>query len=229
VRRRAALTLPLLAVGCAQSPPSREQALPALPSLLDQAPPAGGRLWKADATASLLRIVAFRGGAAARLGHHHILQAEDFKAALWLPDSGLAGAQGELRVRLDALQIDAPAWRAAAGGEFNEKPVGPEAIAGTRSNLLKALEAAAHPEVRLQLLNLSGAAPWWIAALRLNLAGRAADYRVALAVAQTPERLRLQGRIALRHSDHGLAAFSLLGGLLAVQDGVVLELDLQLR
>ncbi len=176
----------------------------------------------------MLRIVAFRGGAAARLGHHHILQAARFHAQLWLPESGLAGAQGELTVRLDELELDRPDWRAAAGGEFNEKPLDAEAIAATHRNLLRALNADAHPEVSLHLRQLGGATPWWTAEVDLRLNGQIQTYRMPLAVEQGAERLRLQGRLLLRHSDHGLQAFSLLGGLLAVQDAVVLEWDLTL-
>ena len=40
---------------------------------------------------------------------------------------------------------------------------------------LTALQAQAHPEVWLQLRSLQGAAPWWLAELRVWLAGRAAD------------------------------------------------------
>lgn len=208
-----------------RAPPSLLAALAA------GAPPAGGRLWQLDAAASRLRIVAFRGGSAARLGHHHLLEAGEAQGALWLPAQGLAGAQGELRTRLDALQLDDPRWRQEAGGEFNEKPLDAEAVAATKRNLLspQGLNAAAHPEVRLQLVQLTGAAPWWAATVALTLAGRTQTHRVALAVAQDAQQLRLQGRLVLRHTDHGLAPFSILGGLLAVQDEVLLDADLHWR
>ncbi len=236
-RRRALLTaLPgLMALGACGTvaPPPPAEGTPA--SLLDAVAsgtsPTGGRLWRLDASASRLRIVAFRGGTAARLGHHHLLEAGDAQGALWLPAQGLAGAQGELRTRLDALVLDDPRWRAEAGGEFNEKPLDAEAIAATKRDLLspQGLNAAAHPEVRLQLVQLTGAAPWWAATVAVTLAGRTQTHRVALAVAQDAQQLRLQGRLVLRHTDHGLAPFSILGGLLAVQDEVLLDADLHWR
>lgn len=226
MRRRLSL-LALALAGCAElAPPA-----PAAQGLSLGDLPSGGRLWKAETAASTLRIVAFRGGAlGARLGHHHLLQAERFEAALWLPETGLAGARGEIRVALEDLRLDEPAWRAAAGGEFNEKPVDAAAIEATRRNLLSAqgLDAARHPQVRIELLGLSGAAPWWVAELRLTLAGRSQDYRIALEVRPEAARLRLRGRLPLRHSDHGLQAFSVAGGLLTVQDAVVLDFDLLL-
>jgi hypothetical protein len=236
-RRRALLTaLPgLMALGACGTvaPPPRAEGSPA--SLLDAVAsgtsPTGGRLWRLDASASRLRIVAFRGGTAARLGHHHLLEAGDAQGALWLPAQGLAGAQGELRTRLDALVLDDPRWRAEAGGEFNEKPLDAEAIAATRRNLLspQGLNAAAHPEVRLQLVQLTGAAPWWAATVAVTLAGRTHTHHVALSVAHDAQQLRLQGRLVLRHTDHGLTPFTILGGLLAMQDEVLLDTDLRWR
>jgi len=225
MRRRALLLLPL--AGCTAPPRSRTEAPPT--EWLPADRPAGGRLWQADVAASRLRILAFRAGSLARLGHHHILQAQRFEAQLWLPAQGLQGAQGGLRVRLDDLELDRPEWRAAAGGEFNEKPVDAEAIAATQLNLLRALRAQQHPEVRVQLLSLHGAAPWWQAELRLWLAGQAADYWVALQVQAEDERLQLRGALVLQHQRHGLAPFSLPAGLLSVQDAVQLDFELVLR
>lgn len=226
--RRALVLAPLLAA-CASPQPVRTLArTPARTSAEPVPQPgAGGRRWRLDATASRLRAVVFRDGAMARrVGHHHILEAGAAEGWLWLPDEGLDGAAGEIALPLDALRIDEPAWRREAGGEFDEKPLEPEAIAATRRNLLASLQAEAHPQLRLQLLQLGGAAPWWTARLRVQLAGGQAEQSVALAVQRTPERLRLQARVALSQRALGLTPFSVLGGLLAVADALVLEGEL---
>jgi hypothetical protein len=225
MQRRAVWLAPWLLAGCATPPaPTTNAATAALP-----APPSGGRLWRLDLAASRLRMLAFRGGTAARLGHHHILQAGSADGWLWLPEQGLAGARGELRVPLAELAIDDPTWRRDAGGEFDEKPVSSDDIAGTRRNLLTSLKAAEHPSVALSLRALRGAAPWWVADVAVNLAGREALYPVALAVVATPDQLQTEGRVALRQSAHGLQPYSVLGGLLAVQDEVVLDFRLSWR
>lgn len=226
MRRRAALLATSLLAGCASGPHSAD-ALP--PGLLDSPPPAGGRLWQLDTAASRLSAVAFRAGAMARVGHHHILQAGEARGRLWLPTQGLAGAQGEIAVPLAALQLDEPAWRREAGGEFDEKPLSAEDRAATRRNLLSSLRAEQHPELRLQLRALSGAAPWWVAELAVQLAGRVALQRVPLAVRRDGERLLTAGRFVIRHSEHGLQSYSLLGGLLAIADDIVIEAELDWR
>jgi hypothetical protein len=224
MQRRAAWLAPWVLAGCATQPPSSGGSTLTLP-----AAPSGGRVWRLDLAASLLRMVAFRGGTAARLGHHHILQATSAEGWLWLPEQGLAGARGELRVPLAELAIDDPAWRKAAGGEFDEKPVSSDDIAGTRRNMLASLQAAAHPSVALSLRSLRGAAPWWAAEVAVTLAGREVRYPVALGVQAVEDKLQTEGRVVLSQSQHGLQPYSVLGGLLAVQDEVVLEFRLSWR
>lgn len=222
IARRSLLASVALA-GCAGTPGQRE-SLPA--GLLAQAAPAGGRLWQLDLAASRLRAIAFRAGAMARVGHHHILQAGEARGRLWLPEQGLAGAQAEIAIPLAALQIDAPAWRREAGGEFDEKPLSDEDRAGTRRNLLAGLRADAHPELRLQLLALSGAAPWWVAELAVQLAGRLSRQTLPLSVQRRDGRLHCQVRAVLSQRAHGLEPFAILGGLLAVADTIVLDAEL---
>jgi hypothetical protein len=229
MQRRAAWLAPWVLAGCASNPsPSPTQTPSAPPQSLPEAPN-GGRIWRLDLSSSQLRMVAFRGGTAARLGHHHILQATTAEGWLWLPEQGLTGARGELRVPLADLAIDDPNWRREAGGEFNEKPVSGDDIAGTRRNLLASLQAQQHASVALSLRSLRGAVPWWVAEVAVNLAGREAIYPVSLAVQASADKLQTEGRLALRQSAHGLQPYSVLGGLLAVQDDVVLDFRLSWR
>lgn len=224
-RRRALLAAGMLA-GCAAAPRTDEAASI---GLLDRPPPTGGRLWRLDASTSRLRAVAFRAGAAARLGHHHLLEAREARGLLWLPAQGLAGAEGEIAVPLAALQLDEPAWRREAGGEFDEKPLSDEDRAATKRNLLASLQAERHPELRLQLRRLGGAAPWWHAELAVQLAGRTALHRAALRVQTSDDALQLDGRLLLRQSEHELQPFSVLGGLLAVADEILIDAMLRWR
>lgn len=229
--RRRLVTAGLLAgtvAGCTSTPRVGAPA-PAGPPGLPVEPPSGGRRWRLDASASRLRFVVFRGGAAARLGHHHIAQAGDASGWLWLPAQGQDGAQGRIDVPLAALRLDEPAWRQAAGGEFDEKPVSDEDRAATLRNLQRALQAEAHPWVSLQLLALGGSPPWWVADLALHAAGRSARLRSALAVRAEHGGWLTQGLLALRHSDLGLTPFSVLGGLLAVREELVLDFQLRWR
>jgi hypothetical protein len=186
-----------------------------------------GRLYRGDAAASTVRIYVFRAGRAARLGHNHVLAAPRFEAWLLRPEV-IADARFELRLRLDELQLDDPALRAAIGGGF-ASPLSPEAVAATRANMLSAggLDAAQHPELGLRLLALAGEPPKLAARIEVALAGRRHALSLPLTLHERADGgLRIDGAFVLRHSDVGLQPFSVAGGLLAVQDELVIEFSL---
>ena len=240
-RRRAALAaLPaggLWLAGCAAPTPLGPAPTPAAgigPEAAD-APwpplqlPEGGRRWRLDAAGSRLRMAVFRAGPAARLGHHHLIEAGAATGVLAMPSTSLAGAAGEIVVSLAALRLDEPAWRREAGGEFNERPVSDDDIAATRRNLLSLMQADAHPQVRVRLLQLAGTAPHVVATVALQMAGRTREQRVALAwhEAEAERVLRIAARLPLSLRAFGLVPPSVLGGLLSVADDVVLDAQLQ--
>ena len=161
-----------------------------------------------------LRILVFRGGTAARLGHNHVLQAGDLRV-----DWPAAGPV--LRFRLDALAVDPPALRARLGAAFSSA-VDDDARAGTRANLLKALDAAAHPEVVVRTLLQVGEGGQRAVEAEITLHGVTRRQWFAVDVAGT----RARGQVVIRQSDFGVQPFTVLGGLLAVQDALVVQFEL---
>lgn len=166
------------------------------------------------ASANELRVLVFRGGAAARLGHNHVLRASDLKVD-W-PSAGPV-----LHFRLDALDIDPPALRAGMGPAF-ASAVDDDDRAGTRANLLKALDAAGHPEVVVRTLQQVGDGPRRAVEAEITLHGTT---RRQWFVAQVDGQ-RASGEVVIRQSDFGIQPFTVLGGLLAVQDALVVQYQL---
>lgn len=227
----------LLLAGCATGPlppPAAPQEVrpalalaPRFAALRDQL---GGRLYRIDPAQSAVRVYVFRAGRAARLGHNHVLAAPRFEAWLLWPEA-LAQARFELRLRLEDLQLDDPALRAATGGSF-AAPLGSEAVAATRANMLSAggLDAARHPELGLRLLALAGEVPKLAARVEISLAGRSHALSLPLTLHEQAGGLqRIDGSFVLRHSELGLQPFSVAGGLLAVEDELVIEFSLLAR
>lgn len=161
-----------------------------------------------------LRVLVFRGGAAARLGHNHVLRAADLRV-----DWPAAGPV--LRFRLDALAVDPAALRARLGEVF-ASAVDDEARAGTRANLLKALDAAAHPEVIVRTLQQQGEGTRRAVEAEITLHGVT---RRQWFVAEV-DGARARGEVVVRQSDFGIQPFTVLGGLLAVQDALVVQFEL---
>ena len=168
----------------------------------------------ADGAADELRILVFRAGTAARLGHNHVLRAGDLRVD-W-PASGPV-----LSLRLDALAIDPPALRARLGAAF-ASAVDDEARAGTRANLLKALDAAAHPEVVVRTLQQLGEGGSRAVEAEITLHGVTRRQWFAVDV----QGRRASGQVVIRQSDFGIQPFTVLGGLLAVQDALIVQFEL---
>lgn len=179
--------------GCAAAPPAARQA--------------------ADG-ADELRILVWRGGTAARLGHNHVLRAGDLRV-----DWPAAGPV--LRFRLDALAIDPPALRQRLGTAF-ASAVDDDARAGTRANLLKALDAAAHPEIVVRTLRQVGEGSQRAVEAEITLRGVTRRQWFAADV----EGRHARGQVVVQQSDFGIQPFAVLGGLLAVQDALVVQFEL---
>lgn len=166
------------------------------------------------ASSDELHVLVFRGGTAARLGHNHVLRATDLRVD-W------AASGPVLRFRLDALAIDPPALRERLGAAFASS-VDDEARAGTRANLLKALDAVAHPEVVVRTLQQVGEGGRRAVEAEVTLHGVTRRQWFVVDV----QGRRARGELVIRQSDFGIQPFTVLGGLLAVQDALVVQFEL---
>lgn len=205
-RRFLLLAMPALLAACAHQPAAVAPA-PAAPA--GTAAPAATAL-HGDG----LRVLVFRGGTAARLGHNHVLRAGALRVA-W-PAAGPV-----LAFRLDALEIDPPALRERLGAAF-ASAVDDAAREGTRANLLKALDAAAHPEVVVRTLQQVGEGGRRAVEAEITLHGVTRKQWLVVEV----DGPRARGEVVIRQSDFGIQPFAVLGGLLAVQDALVVQFDL---
>lgn len=199
LRRRLLLGLALTLAGCATVPPPS-------PS------PTSGRSQASNANELLVFVT--RGGTAARLGHNHVLRAGDLRVD-WPADGPV------LTFRLDALEVDPSALRSLLGPAF-ASAVDDDARAGTRANLLKSLDAAAHPEVVVRTLRQVGEGGPRAVEAEITLHGVT---RRQWLVAEV-DGVRARGQVVIRQSDFGIQPFTVMGGLLAVQDALVVQFEL---
>ena len=187
----------------------------------------GATRYTVDAAASRLLIYVFRGGAAARLGHNHVLSAPALQGTVSLQGDDVASAQFELHTRLDALRVDDPELRAATGGSFGGVRSDSD-ISGTQRNLLgpRVLNAAQHPELRVRSLAVAGEWPMLVARVAITLHGVTREREMLLQVDRETSTLRARGEFVLRQSEFGVTPLSILGGAIAVQDPVAVRFDL---
>ena len=188
---------------------------------------ASGKVFTITPQDSAVRIYAFRAGSAARLGHNHVLSAPRFSGFFHLPGGSADDGRFDLLFRLDQLEIDNAAYRAQLGSAFSSV-IDADAVAGTREHLLGAdgLQADRFPFVRIHSVQISGEAPKFAVRAQIQLHGQDRELWIPLDVAGLPDRLSVSGSFVLRQSDFGVQPYSLLGGLLSVQDEVVVDFKL---
>ena len=90
------------------------------------------------------------------------------------------------------------------------------------------LEADRYPVLRLRSIgNISGTPPHLQAEVEIELHGQRKRQTVELEAWQEEEgRWRTRGAFKLRQSDYGVRPYSVLGGLLAVQDELKISFDI---
>ncbi|MDH0866193.1 YceI family protein, partial [Mitsuaria sp. GD03876] len=187
-------------------------------------------LYRVDAAASQVRIHVFRAGRLAKVGHNHVLGVERLGGQVFVPADGVAGAGLELAFRLDDLGIDKPEWRAPLGAEFASVPSAGD-IAGTRANLIKAVDGERFPAIAMRSTAVAGAFPTLAVTLAVSWHGQVRELAVPVRAVRPSgdAALRAQGALVLRQSEFGITPFSVLGGLLAIQDELSVEVDVTAR
>lgn len=215
------------APAAAPAPAAAAAAEPDLATVYRNLAAYGSKVFRLLPEKSAVRIYAFRAGRAARLGHNHVISAPIFVGYLSLPPTGAADARFDLEFRLDQLELDRAEYRAPLGKAFAGQ-LSPEAVAATREHMLGAdnLQADRFPYVRIHSVQISGEAPRFAAKIEVELHGQKRQLWLPLEVDGLPGKLAVAGSFVLRQSDFGIKPYAVLGGMLAVQDEVIIEFKL---
>ncbi|NGY04816.1 YceI family protein [Solimonas terrae] len=219
------LAATLVLGGCQSSPPLADAGAP-MPFVA--APTSAGIVYLLQPEPSRTTIYVYRAGRAAHFGHNHVLTVPQLEGWVQVPDDQLNAARFSLRFRLDQLQVDDAALRAATGGGFST-PRSADDIAGTQHNMLKSLDADHDPWVVLNSVTVVGEWPVAVADVAVTLHGVTRVQRVVLHLQHTARELGARGSLVVRQSDFGIKPFSILGGALGVDDTLAIDFDLQLQ
>lgn len=183
-----------------------------------------GQVYRLDPQASSIQIYVYRAGALAAKGHNHVISAPRFQGAVFLPAGGSAPPRFDVVVDVTDLEIDPPAARRALGGSFGSE-VDDEAREGTRRNMLDEaiLDAERFPRFALRSLEVAGELPKLAVKTAITLHGVTREQWLPVDVQLQQDRLVAQGALTIRQQEFGIEPFSALGGLLRVQDPLVIE------
>jgi hypothetical protein len=182
----------------------------------------GKPVFRVDPAESLIVIEVRRSGSLARLGHDHVVASHEIGGYV-APGEGRA----DLVVVLARLAVDEPALRAEAG--FDTQPAESD-IEGTRSNMLtKVLEADKFPFALISVAGANAKQRKTTLAVAITLHGHMRTLQVPAEIEADAEKMSVAGRLAFNQSDFGITPYSLLGGAIAVKDGLELRFRIRAR
>jgi hypothetical protein len=189
-------------------------------------PSATADVYRIDPAHSELRLLVYRAGPMAALGHDHVIVNRALGG--WVQFRGAATAASfSLTVPAAGFVVDDAAARRDEGPQFAEET--PEdAKAGTLRNMLgpAVLDAGRFPAISVRSLAVTEARGALEARLAVNVAGHDSTLVVLFSLERSSGRLTASGALTLRQSELGLVPFSVFLGALRVQDEMHIKFNL---
>jgi polyisoprenoid-binding protein YceI len=225
VFNRIAAAVLVLSLGACAAPRPRPPApqLPAAAAL--KALPAPGE-YKIDTGSSELRILVYRAGPLANLGHNHVMVNRGVTGLVQV-GSSISSSSFSLKVPVESFVVDDAQARREEGGDF-PGDIPPDAKSGTLRNMLSAavLNAAEFPEITVSSVTLTGTPDALSAELTISVAGHEAKLSAPCTLQGDAHRMTAAGSMELRQTAIGLAPYSLLHGALQVEDAMTVKFSI---
>lgn len=217
----AMLSLTLAACGAPKSRPSPAGAGPSA-----QPPPTPANVYRIDPAHSELRVLVYRAGPMAALGHDHVIVNRALGG--WVQGGGTdTAASFLLTVPAAGFVVDDAAARREEGPQFAEQ-IPEDARAGTLRNMLgpAVLDAGRFPAISIRSVAVTEERGTLEAKLTVNVAEHDSTLVVPFSLERSAGRLTASGALTLRQSELGLTPFSVFLGALRVQDEMQVKFNL---
>jgi hypothetical protein len=219
--RIATAALVLCVAACAAPRPAAPPA-PSRPTAVLQTLPARGS-YQIDSADSELRVLVYRAGPLAGLGHNHVMVNRAMTGLVQV-GGDVSASSFSLNVPVDEFVVDDARARSEEGGDFSGD-ISEDARAGTRSNMLSAavLNGLKYPSIVVKSVALAGTPAALSADLEVSVAGHSVRISTPLILQGDAHRMTATGSVQLRQTALGLAPYSLMHGALQVQDALLVK------
>jgi hypothetical protein len=192
------------------------------------APPGPGRIFRLVTADSEVRILVYRSGKLAKLGHNHVIRSHDLSGVVTLPEDPTQ-ARFEIRMPVLLLAIDEPESRAGEGPDF-ATPVDDNARQGTHRNMMKpeVLDGDHFPVVTVRSGSIARAAAEndFDVTFEVELRGQVHELKAPVHFEVQGDALVARGEMALKQTDLGITPFTAAMGALAIKDELRIKFDI---
>jgi polyisoprenoid-binding protein YceI len=224
VFKRAAVAILILCVAACGAPHPRPSAPQSVfqPNASPQSLPAPGA-YRVDSRGSELRLLVYRAGPLANLGHNHVMVNRQVTGLVQI-GADISASSFSLQVPVEEFVVDDAQSRREEGGDFPGE-IPDDARSGTRRNMLSAavLNAAEFPTITVTCTAIGNTAGVLTAYLTISIAGQVAKVAAPFTLNSDAHHLTAMGSIELRQTAIGLKPYSLILGALQVQDAIQLK------
>ena len=180
-------------------------------------------VFKVDSLQSDVMITVRRGGLMAKLGHDHIVSSRQLQGFI-LMDQDNQRCHADFYIPVHSMEVDNPQLRAQA--QMQTTPSDKD-IVGTRINMLKSINAKQFPFVQLRSADCSEIFTNSSVAIEIQLHGVTRNQQIDFNWHRDKAGvLTAQSTFSLLQTDFNIAPFSIMNGLIKVEDK--LEIDVQL-
>jgi hypothetical protein len=212
----------LMLAACGAAQPRKNPGGPALAPGAGQ-PPSAAAIYRIDPSQSEVRLLVYRAGPMARLGHNHVIVNRAVSGWVSSPAS-VSGGAFSLRIPVDDFIVDDADARAAEGSDF-AAVVGDSARSGTRHNMLgpALLDADRYPTVSLSSVAIVQTQAGLSATVAVEIAGHDSQLTIPFVLEMSADGVAASGTAVLRQSELGLTPISVMLGALQVQDELTVK------
>lgn len=185
----------------------------------------GGKRFEIDLERSEIRLLVYRDGPLARLGHNHVITGRvqgNVYVAERIEDCGF-----RLEIPLDLMKVDLPDPRSEEGADF-ASIVTESAREGTRNNMLgkQLLDMEKYPSIKVQSFGLAGNFDQPQVKALVLIHGALQELNFPAQILPGEKELKISASFRILQSELGLQPFSVMGGALRVRDAVDVRMKL---
>jgi hypothetical protein len=183
-------------------------------------------LYRVDDTRSEVRMLVWRAGRLARLGHNHVVVGHALDGYVAVAREW-AESRADVVLSLEGLVVDDPGHRSQAGAGF-EGAISARARDGTRDNMLgdRVLDAARYRAVTIAVHGVRGRPPDVVLESDITIRDVTRRADIAARLGSANGALVVDAEFPVRQSDFVIEPYSALGGALAVRDQVDLQVHI---
>jgi hypothetical protein len=220
-----AMTITALLASCQVPPPKPGPPAPA--PATPAAPAISGRLYRVVQSESEVRVLVYRGGSLAKLGHNHVIASHDLGGTVVVPEDRTQ-TEFEIVMPTAPLAVDEPDKRAEEGVDFSTQ-VNDSAREGTHRNMMRpeVLDGDHYPVVTVRSRSITRAGDDYDVGFEVELRGLRHELHAPVHVVFDDRQLTATGELSFKQSDLGITPFSAALGALAIKDEVRLKFDIR--